>query len=315
MITRSGGIEASGGDADHRFIRRVERRCSRRSRRPFWRSFGKPCRADTALLGSPTAFQAPMCRRRHGPHGQTPRQDERTTRPHVPEHNNTQARAMRTLNLGRNTRSSSLTATAPGTRIHYQSHWRPRQARTSNGRSPNTYTYGYGNGAQNYSAYGYGNGYRNRQLREVTAMAGPRETIVRSLHGCRSVHSSLARIDHDYQGHRVRAMHAVSMAIRQLSHRSMGYSGSGFSSGMNNGRAMGMRQGGGGVRRSSPASAHVPGPIRRSNEPGPADLAGDQHADLAARETTPRATGGPADISSVRSTSSTSLCRSVERSP
>jgi hypothetical protein len=35
------------------------------------------------------------------------------------------------------------------------------------------------------------------------------------------VHASLARIDHDYQGHRVRAMHAITMAIQQLSHRSM----------------------------------------------------------------------------------------------
>ena len=34
---------------------------------------------------------------------------------------------------------------------------------TSNGVSPNTYTYGYGNGARNYRAYGYGNGYRNRR--------------------------------------------------------------------------------------------------------------------------------------------------------
>jgi hypothetical protein len=42
-------------------------------------------------------------------------------------------------------------------------------------------------------------------------------------------------------------MHSVSMAIRQLSHRSSSYRTAGFSSGMNNGRAMGMRQGGGGA--------------------------------------------------------------------
>jgi hypothetical protein len=61
----------------------------------------------------------------------------------------------------------------------------------------------------------------------------------------------LARLDHDYQGHRVRAMHQVSMAIRQLSHRSMIYSGVGFASGMNNGMGMGMGRrgigGGGGI--------------------------------------------------------------------
>jgi hypothetical protein len=59
-------------------------------------------------------------------------------------------------------------------------------------------------------------------------------------------------------------MHSVSMAIRQLSHGSMGYASSGISSGMNNGRAMGMRQGrgamnggamnGGGGRRRQPMS-------------------------------------------------------------
>ena len=118
---------------------------------------------------------------------------------------------------------------------------------TSNGLSPNTYTYGYGNGARNYRAYGYGNGYRNRSYGGGYGYGrsqGNNRAVVARL---RSVHSSLARIDHDYQGHRVRAMHAISMAIRQLSHRSMGYSGMGFSSGMNNGRAMGMRQGGGGA--------------------------------------------------------------------
>jgi hypothetical protein len=57
------------------------------------------------------------------------------------------------------------------------------------------------------------------------------------------VHASLARLDHDYQGHRVRAMHAISMAIRQLTHRSMVYGGIGFAPGMNNLRGMGMNNG------------------------------------------------------------------------
>ncbi len=103
-----------------------------------------------------------------------------------------------------------------------------------------------------------GNGYRNRRYGGGYGYGrsqGNNRAVVARL---RSVHASLARIDHDYQGHRVRAMHAVSMAIRQLSHRSMGYAGSGFSSGMNNGRAMGMRQGGGGIngggRRRQPMS-------------------------------------------------------------
>jgi hypothetical protein len=62
---------------------------------------------------------------------------------------------------------------------------------------------------------------------------------------------SLARLDHDYQGHRVRAIHAISMAIRQLSHRSMVYRGVGFSSGMNNGASRGMGAGmGRGMRQN-----------------------------------------------------------------
>jgi hypothetical protein len=120
------------------------------------------------------------------------------------------------------------------------------------------YTYGSGNGARNYRAYGYGNGYRNRRYGGGYGYGrsqGNNRSIIARL---RSVHSSLARIDHDYQGHRVRAMHAISMAIRQLSHRSMNYGGMGVSSGTNNIRAMGMRQGAGGAnagaRRRQPMS-------------------------------------------------------------
>jgi hypothetical protein len=118
---------------------------------------------------------------------------------------------------------------------------------TSNSLSPNTYTYGSGNGARNYRAYGYGNGYRNRRYGGGYGYGRSQGNNRSAVARLRSVHSSLARIDHDYQGHRVRAMHAISMAIRQLSHRSMNYGAMGFSSGMNNGRAIGMRQGGGGA--------------------------------------------------------------------
>jgi hypothetical protein len=94
--------------------------------------------------------------------------------------------------------------------------------------SPNSYTYGIGNRARQYHAYGYGHGYRNRLSGAGYGRSqGASRAIVSRL---RSVHGTLARLDHDYRGHRVRAMHAISMAIRQLSHRSMVYSGSGFSS-------------------------------------------------------------------------------------
>ena len=78
----------------------------------------------------------------------------------------------------------------------------------------------------------------------------------------RSVQASLARIDHDYQGHRVRAMHAISMAIRQLSHRSMIYSGMGFASGMNNGLGMGC------MGRRLDAAGLGGGEVRSGRRPG-----------------------------------------------
>ena len=196
---------------------------------------------------------------------------------------NTQARSMNAQALANNSRTNPRTAAAStGTSANGIT---PTTGTASSGRFPNSYTYGTGNGAHNYRAYGYGSGYRNRRYGQSYGYGrsqGNNRAIIGRL---RSVHSSLARIDHDYRGHRVRAMHSISMAIRQLSHRSMGYGSSGFSSGMNNGRAMGMRQGRGAMngwrderRRRPPASADVPGPVRRSDEPGLTSLAGDQHA-------------------------------------
>ncbi len=129
----------------------------------------------------------------------------------------------------------------------------PAVRTTQNGATnPYSYTYGSGSRARGYRAYGYGRGYRNRYNGGRSGYGrsqGNNRAIVSRL---RSVHASLARVDHDYRGHRVRAMHAISMAVRQLSHRSMVYQGTGFASGMNNGRGQGMRQrglGAGGRRR------------------------------------------------------------------
>ncbi len=123
------------------------------------------------------------------------------------------------------------------------------------------YTYGSGANARNYRAYGYGSGYRNRYYGRRYGYGrsqGYNRAVVGRL---RSVLGQLARVDHDYRGHRVRAMHQISMAIRQLSHRSMIYSGVGFSAGMNRGMGMGMGGrgagggGGGGVGRMSQAQS------------------------------------------------------------
>jgi hypothetical protein len=112
--------------------------------------------------------------------------------------------------------------------------------------TPYNYTYGVGNGARRYRAYGYGRGYHNGYYGRRYGYGrsqGYNRAIVARL---RSVHRSLARIDHDYQGHRVRAMHQTTMAIRQLLHRSMVYRGMGFGRGLNNGLAVGMRRVGAG---------------------------------------------------------------------
>ena len=147
-----------------------------------------------------------------------------------------------TNNLAAGTTTGMMNRTATGTTNPTTTGALNTAGGLSTGVAPSTYTYGYGSGARSYRAYGYGNGYRNRRYGAGYGYGrsqGNNRAVVGRL---RSVHASLARIDHDYQGHRVRAMHAISMAIRQLSHRSMVYSGTGFS-GMNNGRAMGMRQG------------------------------------------------------------------------
>ena len=186
---------------------------------------------------------------------------------------------------------------------------------TSNSRSPNTYTYGYGNGAHRYRAYGYGNGYRNRSYGNNYGYGRSQGNNRAAVARLRSVHSSLARIDHDYQGHRVRAMHAISMAIRQLSHRSMGTGGMGgfirHEQRPGHGNAAGCWR----RRWRTPAPADVSGPIRRTDEPGSAYSCRGSTCSSAVRETTPPVTAGPADISSVLSTSSMSLSRFVDAIP
>jgi hypothetical protein len=128
---------------------------------------------------------------------------------------------------------------------------------TSSGAAlPATYTYGTGNNARGYRAYGYGRGYRNGYYGGRYGYGrsqGNNRAIIARL---RAVQMSLARVNHDYQGHRVRAMHQITMAIRQLSHRSMIYGIARFAPAMNNGAGLGMGRGlgGGGVggRRGQP---------------------------------------------------------------
>jgi hypothetical protein len=160
--------------------------------------------------------------------------------------NNSQARLNNSsTNAGNTTPSASGGGVSPSTTASINA-----RHSLSSSVSPNTYTYGYGPAASSYRAYGYGRGYRNRYYGGGYGYGrsqGNNRAIVARL---QSVHSSLARLNQDYQGHRSRALHSISMAIRQLSHRSMGYNGTGFGAGMNNGMGGGMGRGMG-VRRSA----------------------------------------------------------------
>jgi hypothetical protein len=112
---------------------------------------------------------------------------------------------------------------------------RPSTAVSANSAiNPTRPTYAYGTGTRRYNPRGYGRGYQNRYVgyyRGYGRSQGNDRSIVSRL---RSVHGTLARIDHDYQGHRARAMHQVSRAISQLSHRSLAYRTAGYSGQSNN---------------------------------------------------------------------------------
>jgi hypothetical protein len=120
--------------------------------------------------------------------------------------------------------------------------------------SPGVYAYGSAASTRRYQAYGYGRGYHNRfrgGLYGYGRSQGNNRAIIARL---RSVHASLARIDRDYQGHRVRAMHAIAMAIQQLSHRSMFSRRMGVLPAANIDMGLGMGRGraGAGARRAQP---------------------------------------------------------------
>jgi hypothetical protein len=97
---------------------------------------------------------------------------------------------------------------------------RPSTNARGTGTHPNYAMYGVGSTGRHYINRGYGRGYANRYYgnRSYGRSQSNDRSIVSRL---RSVHATLARIDHDYRGHRVRAMHSISRAITSLAHRSM----------------------------------------------------------------------------------------------
>lgn len=163
-----------------------------------------------------------------------------------PRTNSAQAHA--NTNVKAKTNHPTASAATSGTSAHRATVGTVNPANTSlTSNSPGIYTYGTGRRARSYRAYGYGHGYRNRYYGSGYGYGRSQRYNRAIVSRLRSVYSSLARLNHDYRGHRVRAMHAVALAIRQLTHRSMIYSGVGFAPGGNHGLAMGTQQGGVGV--------------------------------------------------------------------
>jgi hypothetical protein len=153
--------------------------------------------------------------------------------------NNTKTRANNATTTGTNGKTGKGTTSTPSNTTGTQ----------SSSSSPYSYTYGTGANARHYRAYGYGHGYRNRSYGRNYGYGRSQSNNRAVVSRLRSTHRALARIDTDYRGHRVRAMHSISMAIRQLSHRSMVYGNAGFANGLNNNRinnnlALGRRQNG-----------------------------------------------------------------------
>jgi hypothetical protein len=113
---------------------------------------------------------------------------------------------------GRNNSASRNTNSNPGMSL---------AARVATIHPPTTYAYRSGNTTRNYRPSGYGRGYRNRYYgnsRNYGRSQSNDRSLVARLH---SVHTSLTRLAHDYRGHRSRAAHHITLAIRHLSHSSM----------------------------------------------------------------------------------------------
>ena len=66
---------------------------------------------------------------------------------------------------------------------------------------------------------------RNRGTSYPNRYASNNRTIRTLVSQLRSTHSLLARLDHDYQGHRIKAMRSINQAMRQLTHTSQRRSG------------------------------------------------------------------------------------------
>lgn len=149
----------------------------------------------------------------------------RPTATHAPNHNN---RTKQPVAVAHRNAMANRSQAIPGNN-------RRNQTIANRPATNNQYLYGYGSGGRPYRAYGYGRGYRNRYYGAGYGYGRSQGLYRGIVSRLRSVHTSLARLDHDYQGHRVKAMRQIAQAIRQVSHGYYsGYSSTRFASGMSN---------------------------------------------------------------------------------
>ncbi len=114
--------------------------------------------------------------------------------------------------------------------------------RTAATNSANTFTFGTGSNARGYRAMGYGRGSNNRNYSRRSGYGQSQSNNRAVVSRLRSTHNSLTQVNNSYQGHRVQAMHSITSAIRQLSHRSMAYRGTSLANNTNRMLAMGNRK-------------------------------------------------------------------------
>jgi hypothetical protein len=167
--------------------------------------------------------------------------------------NTTQTSANTTRNRA-NLAATTATGTGTGTAGTATGTSGNTRATLANSSNPYNYTYGSGANARSYRAYGYGRGYRNGYTGRRSGYGRSQGSTRGVVSQLRTAHRMLTRIDTDYRGHRVHAMHQISMAIRSLSHRSMVYGNAGFAGGMNNNlmmRQVGLNANVGGLRNQN----------------------------------------------------------------
>jgi hypothetical protein len=186
-----------------------------------------------------SAMKAPAPRVARAPHPSTAaRTNASVAHNNSATHNNSVAHNNGVTRNNSGTNGNTGTHTNSSSRTSNPNNTMSLAARIAPIHTPSTYAYRTGNSTRNYRPSGYGRGYRNNyngnNRNYGRSQSNDRSLVAR----LRSVHTTLVRITHDYRGHRTRAAHQISLAIRHLSHGSMYSNNSGFS-----GRSSGLMTG------------------------------------------------------------------------